>query len=62
LGTPAAYLHLVAEAKRIAFADRAAYLADPRRGAAGPLKMLISERLRGAAAQGDRSGRAPPPA
>ncbi len=38
-----AYLHLLVEAKRIAFADRAAYLADPDSVPAPVLKMLISK-------------------
>ncbi len=37
------YLHLVVEAKRIAFADRAAYLADPEAVPAPVLKALISK-------------------
>jgi gamma-glutamyltranspeptidase/glutathione hydrolase len=37
------YLHLVVEAKRIAFADRAAYLADPDQVPAQVLKTLISK-------------------
>ncbi|HEY2905489.1 MAG TPA: gamma-glutamyltransferase [Vicinamibacterales bacterium] len=36
-------LHLLVEAKRIAFADRAAYLADPRSVPADVLKTLISK-------------------
>ena len=39
----AAYLHLVVEAKRIAFADRAAYLADAGSVPAGVIKTLISK-------------------
>src|SRR5262249_1199980 len=39
----AEYLHLVAEAKRIAFADRAAYLADPASVPAGVTRALISK-------------------
>ena len=39
----AAYLHLVAEAKRIAFADRAAYLADAGSVPPGVIKTLISK-------------------
>ena len=39
----AAYLHLLIEAKRIAFADRAAYLADPGSVPAGVLETLISK-------------------
>jgi gamma-glutamyltranspeptidase/glutathione hydrolase len=39
----AAYLHLVAESKRIAFADRAAYLADADHVAPHVLKTLISK-------------------
>lgn len=39
----AAYLHLLAEAKRIGFADRAAYLADPDHVPAHVLKALISK-------------------
>lgn len=39
----AAYLHLVVEAKRIAFADRAAYLADAGSVPPGVIKMLISK-------------------
>jgi gamma-glutamyltranspeptidase/glutathione hydrolase len=38
-----AYLHLVVEAKRIAFADRAAYLADPDAVPPAVLKRLISK-------------------
>ncbi|MEO8499505.1 MAG: gamma-glutamyltransferase [Vicinamibacteria bacterium] len=37
------YLHLVAEAKKIAFADRAAYLADRSSMPRGVLRMLISK-------------------
>ncbi len=39
----AAYLHLLAEAKRIGFADRAAYLADPDHVPPQVLKALISK-------------------
>ena len=39
----AAYLHLLVEAKRIAFADRDAYLADPGSVPADVLKRLISK-------------------
>ena len=39
----AAYLHALVEAKRIAFADRAAYLADPDSVPAPLLKTLISK-------------------
>jgi len=39
----AAYLHLLVESKRIAFADRAAYLADPESVPAAVLKTLISK-------------------
>jgi gamma-glutamyltranspeptidase/glutathione hydrolase len=38
-----AYLHALTEAKRIAFADRAAYLADPASVPAATLKTLISK-------------------
>jgi gamma-glutamyltranspeptidase / glutathione hydrolase len=37
------YLHVVSEAKKIAFADRAAYLADRRHVPAGALDTLISK-------------------
>ena len=37
----AAYLHLLAEAKRIGFADRAAYLADPDHVPPHVLKALM---------------------
>jgi gamma-glutamyltranspeptidase/glutathione hydrolase len=39
----AAYLHLLVESKRIAFADRAAYLADPESVPPAVLKALISK-------------------
>jgi gamma-glutamyltranspeptidase/glutathione hydrolase len=39
----AAYLHALTEAKRIAFADRAAYLADPESVPPAVLKTLISK-------------------
>jgi len=39
----AAYLHVLAEAKRIAFADRDAYLADPGSVPEDVLKMLLSK-------------------
>ena len=39
----AQYLHLLAEAKRMAFADRAAYLADPDRVPSSLLSTLISK-------------------
>ena len=37
------YLHVLTEAKRIAFADRAAYLADPAHVPAGVLETLLSK-------------------
>lgn len=37
------YLHLVCEAKKLAFADRAAYLADRRAMTPGAIEMLISK-------------------
>ena len=46
------YLHLVSEAKKLAFADRAAYLADRDAMAPGVLEMLISKDVRRRA--GDR--------
>jgi gamma-glutamyltranspeptidase/glutathione hydrolase len=39
----AAYLHLIVEAKRIAFADRGAYLADPAAVPEAVLRMLLSK-------------------
>jgi len=39
----AAYLHLMVEAKRIAFADRGAYLADPAAVPDATLRMLLSK-------------------
>ena len=39
----AAYLHLLVEAKRIAFADRDAYLADPDATPAAALRMILSK-------------------
>lgn len=41
------YLHLVSEAKKIAFADRAAYLADRGSMPKGALQMLISKEYAG---------------
>jgi gamma-glutamyltranspeptidase/glutathione hydrolase len=39
----AGYLHLVCEAKKLAFADRSAYLADRRAMAPGAIEVLISK-------------------
>ena len=48
------YLHLVTEAKKIAFADRAAYLADRDAMPKDVAEDADLEGLRGDAAQGDR--------
>ncbi len=48
------YLHVIAESKRIAFADRAAYLADRDHMPAGRCRDADLEGLRGDAAAGDR--------
>ena len=48
------YLHLVAETKKIAFADRAAYLADRGSMPKGALADADLEGVRGEAAAGDR--------
>ena len=48
------YLHLVTEAKKIAFADRAAYLADRDDDAEGRSENAPVEGLRGAAPERDR--------
>ena len=53
----AAYLHLLVEAKRIAFADRDAWLGDPRLPPEALARMLV-EGVRGRAAARDRSGEA----
>ena len=46
------YLHLLIESKKLAFADRAKYFADPKFGPV-PVKSLLSERLCRSAAQTD---------
>ena len=50
------YLHVVSEAKRIAFADRGAYLADRDHMPKGVLQTLISKDYAADAPQGDRHG------
>ena len=51
----AAYLHLLVEAKRIAFADRDAWLADPTSTPPKALEQMLSKEYAARAAQGNRS-------
>jgi gamma-glutamyltranspeptidase/glutathione hydrolase len=56
----AAYLHLLVEANRIAFADRGAYLADPGAVPASTMKMLISKEYAATRRKEIRPNRAAP--